>query len=165
MTNKLTTEEANALACSCIPLACKIANRLARPGNPSDELVGVALLALTKASRFFDPDRNIRFTTYASRAVELELFKHINREYQRFVERRVPISPEMAAKENREREILPIAVVEAIGKLHTVDQYVINNYLSGKTQQEMADELGVSGSRIGQKWQRACQRLRKLLAE
>jgi RNA polymerase sigma-B factor len=59
-----------------VRLARALARRFLHRGEPADELEQVALLALVKASRRFDPSRNNTFATYASVSILGELKRH-----------------------------------------------------------------------------------------
>jgi RNA polymerase sigma-B factor len=59
-----------------VRLARALAHRFLHRGEPADELEQVALLALVKASRRFDPTRNNTFATYASVSILGELKRH-----------------------------------------------------------------------------------------
>ena len=57
-------------------LARALAHRFSHRGEPVDELEQVAFLALVKASRRFDPERNNTFATYATVSIVGELKRH-----------------------------------------------------------------------------------------
>jgi len=57
-------------------LAHQMARRFANRGEPHDDLVQVASLALVKALDRFDPDRGVRFSTFAVRCILGELKRH-----------------------------------------------------------------------------------------
>ena len=57
-------------------MARALAHRFLHRGEPADELEQVALLALVKASRRFDPTRNNTFATYATVSILGELKRH-----------------------------------------------------------------------------------------
>ena len=57
-------------------LARALAHRFLHRGEPADELEQVAFLALVKASRRFDPERNNTFATYATVSIVGELKRH-----------------------------------------------------------------------------------------
>jgi RNA polymerase sigma-B factor len=59
-----------------VRLARALAHRFLHRGEPADELEQVALLALVKASRRFDPTRNNTFATYATVSILGELKRH-----------------------------------------------------------------------------------------
>ncbi len=59
-----------------IDLAQRLARRFAHRGEPYDDLVQVASLALIKAVDRFDPDRGVEFATYATGTVVGELKRH-----------------------------------------------------------------------------------------
>lgn len=58
------------------PLARSLARRYNYRGESTDDLEQVAMLALIKAAERFDPDRDTRFTTYASASIVGELKRH-----------------------------------------------------------------------------------------
>ena len=58
------------------PLARSLARRYTYRGESTDDLEQVAMLALIKAAERFDPDRDTRFTTYASASIVGELKRH-----------------------------------------------------------------------------------------
>jgi len=59
-----------------VRLARSLARRFAHHGEPADDLEQVAMLALLKAAKRFDPDRNIQFATYATSSILGELKRH-----------------------------------------------------------------------------------------
>jgi RNA polymerase sigma-B factor len=59
-----------------VRLARALARRFLHRGEPADELEQVALVALVKASRRFDPNRANTFATYASVSILGELKRH-----------------------------------------------------------------------------------------
>ena len=73
-TNDLAIREA--LLLHYKPLAHHFARRYAHRGEPLDDLDQVALLALVKAIDRFDPDREVKFSTYAARVISGELKRH-----------------------------------------------------------------------------------------
>ena len=57
-------------------LAHQLARRYANRGEPYEDLVQVASLAIVKSVDRFDPDRGVEFTTFATRTVIGELKRH-----------------------------------------------------------------------------------------
>jgi RNA polymerase sigma-B factor len=61
---------------SHVRLARSLARRFAHHGEPADDLEQVALLALVKAARRFEADRDTAFATYATASILGELKRH-----------------------------------------------------------------------------------------
>lgn len=59
-----------------LPLAEHLARRFAGRGEPLDDLVQVAGIALMKAIERFEPERGVRFSTYAVPTIVGELKRH-----------------------------------------------------------------------------------------
>ncbi|MBV8982033.1 MAG: sigma-70 family RNA polymerase sigma factor [Acidimicrobiia bacterium] len=57
-------------------LAHRLASRFSNRGESPDDLTQVALLGLVKAIEGFDPDRGLRFSTYATPTILGELKRH-----------------------------------------------------------------------------------------
>jgi RNA polymerase sigma-B factor len=64
------------LVISHVRLARSLARRFAHHGESMDDLEQVAMVALVKAARRFDPSRDIRFATYATSSILGELKRH-----------------------------------------------------------------------------------------
>jgi len=71
--HRRTQEE---LVQSHLRLARSLARRFAHHGEPTDDLEQVAMLALVKAAKRFDPGRDTRFATYATSSILGELKRH-----------------------------------------------------------------------------------------
>ena len=61
---------------SHLGLAHQLARRFANRGEPHDDLVQVGSLALVKAVDRFDPERGVRFSTFAVKCIVGELKRH-----------------------------------------------------------------------------------------
>lgn len=59
-----------------VRLARSLARRFAHHGEPSEDLDQVAYVALVKAARRFEADREVRFATYATASILGELKRH-----------------------------------------------------------------------------------------
>jgi RNA polymerase sigma-B factor len=59
-----------------VGLAQRLAARFANRGESPDDLTQVAMLGLVKAIQGFDPDRGLRFSTYATPTILGELKRH-----------------------------------------------------------------------------------------
>jgi RNA polymerase sigma-B factor len=59
-----------------LPLSYHLAQRFRNRGEPMDDLTQVAALAMVKAIERFDPDRGVRFSTFAVPTIVGELKRH-----------------------------------------------------------------------------------------
>lgn len=66
----------NRLIESRLPMAERLARRFDRRGEPLDDLMQVARLGLLKAVERYDPERGVRFATFAEPTVVGELRRH-----------------------------------------------------------------------------------------
>jgi len=66
-----------ALVCRFLPMARRLAWRYRRGGEPLDDLVQVASVALVKALERFDPGRGVPFSGYAVPTIVGELKRHL----------------------------------------------------------------------------------------
>jgi RNA polymerase sigma-B factor len=111
-----------------LPLAYRTARRFRHKGEPLDDLVQVAAMAMVKAVERFDPERGVRFSTYAVPTVVGELKRHFRdhawsvRVPRRLKDLRVAIAPEVSQLE------------QLLGRSPTVP--------------EIARRLGVSSDRV-----------------
>ena len=64
------------LVAAHLGLAHQIARRFSNRGEPHDDLVQVASLALVKAVDRFEPERGVRFSTFAVKCIVGELKRH-----------------------------------------------------------------------------------------
>jgi RNA polymerase sigma-B factor len=64
------------LVAAHIGLAHQLARRFANRGEPHDDLVQVASIALIKALDRYDPERGVRFSTFAVKCIIGELKRH-----------------------------------------------------------------------------------------
>jgi RNA polymerase sigma-B factor len=58
------------------PIAIHVAQRYRHKGEPTEDLVQVASIGLVKAVERFDPDRGLRFATYATATIDGEIKRY-----------------------------------------------------------------------------------------
>ncbi|NLY86489.1 MAG: RNA polymerase sporulation sigma factor SigE [Tissierellia bacterium] len=149
-----------------------------------EDLISIGTIGLIKAVNTFDPDKNIKLATYASKCIENEILMYLRRTSKTKSEISLdePLNTDWDGNElllsdilgtdgdiifkNMESEIDRALLNEAISKLSGREKTIIElrfGLHSGKekTQKEVADLLGISQSYISRLEKRIIKRLRK----
>lgn len=169
-------------------LVVYIAKKFDNTGLDSDDLISVGTIGLIKAVNSFDPGKNIKLATYASRCIENEILMYL----RRMVRLKSEISldeplnidyegnellmsdilgtdPDVVSK-NLETTVEKQLLWQALNKLNKREQEIMKmRYgLSGtteKTQKEVADLMGISQSYISRLEKKIIGRLKKEISK
>ena len=169
-------------------LVVYVAKRFENTGANIEELISIGTVGLIKAICTFDPEKNIKLATYASRCIENEILMFIrkNASKRREISIDEPLSVDWDGnelllsdilggeadsvsrrmEEDEERRI----VREAVAHLNPRERVIIEmRYgLKGErelTQKEVADTLGISQSYISRLEKKIMSRLKKKIEE
>ncbi len=165
-------------------LVVYIARKFDNTGVDLEDLISVGTIGLIKAVNSFDPDKNIKLATYASRCIENEILMYL----RRMVRLRCEVSldeplnvdwegnellmsdilgtePDLVSK-NIENSVEKQLLWNAISKLGGREKEIMQMRfgLCGrqeKTQKEVADLLGISQSYISRLEKKIISRLKK----
>ncbi len=165
-------------------LVVYIARKFDNTGVDIEDLISIGTVGLIKAVNSFDPEKNIKLATYASRCIENEILMHL----RRVVRLRAEVSldeplnvdyegnelvmadilgtdPDAIGKE-LENEAEHKLLNEALGRLPGRERVIMQMRfgLGGaheKTQKEVADILGISQSYISRLEKKIIYRLKK----
>lgn len=164
-------------------LVVYIARKFDNTGVDIEDLISIGTVGLIKAVNSFDPDKNIKLATYASRCIENEILMHL----RRVVRLRAEVSLDEPLNVDNEGNELVMADIlgtdDDVGKeLETQAEHkLLNEALerlsrrertimqmrfglggaSEKTQKEVADILGISQSYISRLEKKIIFRLKK----
>lgn len=169
-------------------LVVYIARKFDNTGVDLEDLISVGTIGLIKAVNSFDPDKNIKLATYASRCIENEILMYL----RRMVRLRCEISldeplnvdwegnellmsdilgtePDLVSK-NLETSVEKQLLYKAIGHLSGREKEIMQMRFGlfgrqEKTQKEVADLLGISQSYISRLEKKIILRLKKELAK
>ena len=169
-------------------LVVYIARKFDNTGADMDDLISIGTIGLIKAVNSFDPDKNIKLATYASRCIENEILMYL----RRIVRLKSEISldeplnvdyegnellmsdilgtdPDVVSK-NLESTVEKQLLWQALGKLNKRELEIMQMRfgLDGreeKTQKEVADLLGISQSYISRLEKKIIDRLKKEIAK
>jgi RNA polymerase sigma-B factor len=120
-----------------LPLAHNLARRYANKGEPLDDLEQVASVGLLKAIDRFDPDREVKFATFAVPTIAGEIKRHFrDRAWMLRVPRDVQ---ELNARLARTREEL----TRALGRSPSVAELAVR---SGAGAEQVVEALSAGGA-------------------
>ncbi len=165
-------------------LVVYIARKFENTGIGVEDLISIGTIGLIKAINTFNPSKNIKLATYASRCIENEILMYLRRNNRSKSEISIdePLNIDWDGNELLLSDILGTEHDEAHSKLENeVDRQLLNSAMkklsirekkimelrfglaSGieKTQKEVADMLGISQSYISRLEKRIIGRLRK----
>ncbi|MDD3365619.1 MAG: RNA polymerase sporulation sigma factor SigE [Syntrophomonas sp.] len=165
-------------------LVVYIAKKFENTGINIEDLVSIGTIGLIKAVNTFDPKKNIKLATYASRCIENEILMYLRRNLKNRAEVSLdePLNIDWDGNELLLSDILGtegdmiFKVIEgeveksllwqAMHKLNTRENTIIQlrfglNDGTEKTQKEVADILGISQSYISRLEKRILKRLQR----
>ena len=169
-------------------LVVYIARKFDNTGVDLDDLISIGTIGLIKAVNSFDPDKNIKLATYASRCIENEILMHLRRVNQLKFEVSLdePLNvdyegnelligdvlgtePDVVSK-NLENSVEKQLLFDAISKLNERERAIMNMRFGlfgseEKTQKEVADMMGISQSYISRLEKKIIVRLRREIAK
>ncbi len=167
-------------------LVVYIAKKFDNTGVGVEDLISIGTIGLIKAINTFNPDKNIKLATYASRCIENEILMYLRRNSKTKLEVSIDeplnvdwdgnellLSDILGTEEDTiykelenevERKLLNSAIntLSKREKIIVEMRYGLNNEEGEeKTQKEVADLLGISQSYISRLEKKIMQRLKK----
>ena len=167
-------------------LVVYIAKKFDNTGVGVEDLISIGTIGLIKAINTFNPTKNIKLATYASRCTENEILMYLRRNNKTKLEVSIdePLNVDWDGNElllsdilgteedtiyrDLENEAERKLLVKAIGRLSNRERMIVRmrfglGTLDGeeKTQKEVADILGISQSYISRLEKKIMQRLKR----
>ena len=167
-------------------LVVYIAKKFDNTGVGVEDLISIGTIGLIKGINTFDPNKNIKLATYASRCIENEILMHLRRNSKTKLEVSIdePLNVDWDGNElllsdilgtdedviyrDMESDVEHRLLLSAISKLTGRERMIIElryglNSRDGeeKTQKEVADMLGISQSYISRLEKKIMVRLKK----
>ncbi|NLY78150.1 MAG: RNA polymerase sporulation sigma factor SigE [Tissierellia bacterium] len=165
-------------------LVVYIAKKFENTGIGIEDLISIGTIGLIKAVNTFNPDKNIKLATYASKCIENEILMYLrrNNRLRSEVSLDEPLNVDWDGNELLlsdilgtdgdtifkllEEEVDKELLSQAIGRLSGREKTIVElrfglNNGKEKTQKEVADLLGISQSYISRLEKRIIKRLRK----
>jgi len=174
----------NTLSERNLRLVVYIARKYESTGVNIEDLVSIGSIGLIKAvNTFFNPQRNVKLATYASRCIENEMLMHLRRQarLRQEVSFDEPLNTDWDGnelllsdvlgteadvtsrrlEEEVDRKILRLALERLTGRERIIMELRFGLHGEEKTQKEVADLLGISQSYISRLEKRIIKRLQK----
>lgn len=168
-------------------LVVYIARKFENTGVYVEDLISIGTIGLIKAINTFNPEKNIKLATYASRCIENEILMYLRKNQSRRTEISIdePLNidwdgnelllSDILGTENDviyrgiEDEVDKMLLSQALKKLSKREKLIMDlrfglNNKKEKTQKEVADLLGISQSYISRLEKRIINRLKKEIA-
>ena len=167
-------------------LVVYIAKKFDNTGVGVEDLISIGTIGLIKGINTFNPDKNIKLATYASRCIENEILMYLRRNSKTKLEVSIdePLNVDWDGNElllsdilgtdediiyrDLESEVDRKLLTQAMGKLSQRERTIIELRFGLKekeekemTQKEVADLLGISQSYISRLEKRIIHRLRR----
>lgn len=167
-------------------LVVYIAKKFDNTGVGVEDLISIGTIGLIKAINTFNPGKNIKLATYASRCIENEILMYLRRNNKTKLEVSIdePLNVDWDGNElllsdilgteedtiyrDLEHEAERKVLIKAIGRLSGRERMIIRMRFGlgmpdgeEKTQKEVADILGISQSYISRLEKKIMQRLRR----
>lgn len=167
-------------------LVVYISKKFESTGIGVEDLVSIGTIGLIKAVNTFNPQKNIKLATYASRCIENEILMYLRKTSQQRNEISIdePLNIDWDGNElllsdvlgtdadevgsRLESETEKKILIEAVGRLNERERFIMEmrfGLLGGKemTQKEVADIIGISQSYISRLEKRILRDLKKEL--
>ena len=183
----ISREEAkNKLIAHNLRLVVYLAKKFENTGVGVEDLISIGSIGLIKGINTFNPDKNIKLATYASRCIENEILMYLRRNNKTKLEVSIdePLNVDWDGNElllsdilgtdadviykNIEEEVDRKLLGKALSKLSERERIIVQlrfglNTEDGneKTQKEVADLLGISQSYISRLEKKIIKRLKK----
>ena len=189
LTQRLTEQDSEARSTLIehnLRLVVYIAKRFDSGSANVEDLISIGTIGLIKAVNTFDPSKNIKLATYASRCIENEILMYLRRtgKTKSEISFDEPLNVDWDGNElllsdilgtdedviyrDMETEVEYKLLFRAIAKLSDREQTIVNlryglNSCDGKekTQKEVADILGISQSYISRLEKKIMKRLKR----
>ena len=167
-------------------LVVYIAKKFDNTGVGVEDLISIGTIGLIKAIQTFNPTKNIKLATYASRCIENEILMYLRRNNKTKLEVSIdePLNVDWDGNElllsdilgteedsiyrELENEVEHKLLVRAIGCLSNRERMIVQMRYglftyegNEKTQEEVADMLGISQSYISRLEKKIMKRLRR----
>ena len=169
-------------------LVVYIAKKFESTGINIEDLISIGTVGLMKAANTFDPEKNIKLATYASRCIENEILMHIRKTggQKREVSIDEPLNVDWDGNELLLSDILGTDADVVCQRIERVEERrIVRESVAGlaprereiielrfglnggreRTQKEVADLLGISQSYISRLEKKIMERLRLEMSE
>ena len=148
-------------------LVVYLAKKYESSGVPAEDMISIGTIGLIKAVNTFTPERSIKLATYASRCIGNEILMYLRKSSNRRQEASIDeplnvdgdgnellLSDILGSDENQisqrlEQDAERAVLRRAVDSLSPREKRIMElRYLQGKTQMEVAREIGISQAQV-----------------
>ena len=148
-------------------LVVYLAKKYESSGVPAEDMISIGTIGLIKAVNTFTPERSIKLATYASRCIGNEILMYLRKSSNRRQEASIDeplnvdgdgnellLSDILGSDENQisqrlEQDAERAVLRRAVDSLSPRERQIMElRYLQGKTQMEVAQEIGISQAQV-----------------
>lgn len=155
----------NDLAESCLPLVYHLVAKTSHNPGDTEEMVSAGCLALVKASRLFNPDAGIKFSTYSFIAIQHGLVNCLRSLAVRRKRRTKPLHRNILQRQKQEPFLDDSDLVAISNRLEEKDRWLFEQLLSGRKHNDIAKELDLWPSAINKRASVLREKLKVILEE
>lgn len=156
-----------------------IARKYLNSGEDVEDLAGIARIGMIKAIKSFDPNKEVKFASYATRCMTNEILTSFRKEkkHKSNISIEQPLFYDGEGNEMKLEDLVDSGAPDAldlyiereeisrirqsVGQLKGRDRVIIEEmYYNGKTQKEVAQLLGISQSYVSKVEKRVLKKLR-----
>ena len=151
-------------------LVVYIAKKFETPTAGIEDMISIGTIGLIKAVNTFEPTKNIKLATYASRCIENEILMYLRKSSNRRQDASIdePLNTDTDGNELLLMDVLTSDDPQVGEELERSAERIMElrfglNHETEHTQKEVADTLGISQSYISRLEKRIIRRLRREL--
>ena len=159
----------DALICGNLRLVLSVIQRFSGRGESMDDLFQVGVIGLIKAIDHFNTELNVKFSTYAVPMCVGEVRRflrddnpvRVSRSMRDTAYKAMQVKEQLMAANGREPTVDEMMIKDQIRRLDDRERNILyKRFMEGKTQMEVASEIGISQAQVSRLEKTALRRIK-----